>query len=135
MFCFPFIKRFILFTQLHSFSIYVRVKQMAAPQITPEQQEDIQRFNQLVQQLEVIRMNLQQLELEKRDVDIAMKETSTSSEIYLIMWTLTARMSGRERRYLTSMRTNGPKPLPASHLTILVTPDNYGEIRSTGGMY
>ncbi|TET76257.1 MAG: hypothetical protein E3J43_07195 [Candidatus Heimdallarchaeota archaeon] len=48
---------------------------MAAPQITPEQQEDIQRFNQLVQQLEAIRMNLQQQELEKRDVDIALKET------------------------------------------------------------
>ena len=48
---------------------------MATPQITPEQQEDIQSFNQLVQQLEAIRMNLQQLELEKRDVDIALKET------------------------------------------------------------
>ncbi|MCG3258969.1 MAG: prefoldin subunit [Candidatus Heimdallarchaeota archaeon] len=48
---------------------------MATPQITPEQQEDIQRFNQLVQQLEAIRMNLQQQELEKRDVDIALKET------------------------------------------------------------
>jgi len=48
---------------------------MAAPQITPEQQEDVQRFNQLVQQLEAIRMNLQQQELEKRDVDIALKET------------------------------------------------------------
>ena len=48
---------------------------MAAPQITPEQQEDVQRFNQLVQQLEAIRMNLQQQELEKRDVDIVLKET------------------------------------------------------------
>jgi prefoldin beta subunit len=58
---------------------------MATPQITPEQQEDIQRFNQLVQQLEVIRMNLQQLELEKRDVDIALKETKdmdSSTVIY-----------------------------------------------------
>ena len=58
---------------------------MAAPQITPEQQEDIQRFNQLVQQLEAIRMNLQQQELEKRDVDIALKETKdmdSSSVIY-----------------------------------------------------
>ena len=42
---------------------------------TPEQQEEIQRFNQLVQQLEVIRVNLQQLELEKRDIDNALKET------------------------------------------------------------
>ena len=58
---------------------------MAAPQVTPEQQEDIQRFNQLVQQLEAIRMNLQQQELEKRDVDIALKETKdmdSSSVIY-----------------------------------------------------
>lgn len=58
---------------------------MAAPQITPEQQEDIQRFNQLVQQLEAIRMNLQQQELEKRDVDIALKETKdmdSSAVIY-----------------------------------------------------
>ncbi len=58
---------------------------MATPQITPEQQEDIQRFNQLVQQLEAIRMNLQQQELEKRDVDISLKETKdmdSSSIIY-----------------------------------------------------
>lgn len=58
---------------------------MAAPQVTPEQQEDIQRFNQLVQQLEAIRMNLQQQELEKRDVDIALKETKdmdSSAVIY-----------------------------------------------------
>lgn len=58
---------------------------MAAPQITPEQQENIQRFNQLVQQLEAIRMNLQQQELEKRDVDIALKETKdmdSSAVIY-----------------------------------------------------
>ncbi len=58
---------------------------MATPQITPEQQEDIQRFNQLVQQLEAIRMNLQQQELEKRDVDIALKETKdmdSSATIY-----------------------------------------------------
>lgn len=48
---------------------------MATPQITPEQQEEIQRFNQLLQQLEIIRMNLQQLELEKRDIEIALKET------------------------------------------------------------
>ncbi len=48
---------------------------MATQQLTPEQQEDIQRFNQLVQQLEAIRMNLQQLELEKRDIEIALKET------------------------------------------------------------
>ena len=48
---------------------------MTAPQVTPEQQEEIQRFNQLLQQLEVIRMNLQQLELEKRDIEIALKET------------------------------------------------------------
>jgi len=47
---------------------------LAAPQISPEQQEDIQRFNQYIQQLESIRMNLQQLELEKRDTDIALKE-------------------------------------------------------------
>lgn len=58
---------------------------MATPQVTPEQQEDIQRFNQLVQQLEAIRMNLQQQELEKRDVDIALKETKdmdSSAVIY-----------------------------------------------------
>ncbi|MCE7742903.1 MAG: hypothetical protein GOP50_10650 [Candidatus Heimdallarchaeota archaeon] len=47
---------------------------MATPQLSPEQQEDFQRFNQLVQQLEAIRMNLQQMELEKRDTDIALKE-------------------------------------------------------------
>jgi prefoldin beta subunit len=47
---------------------------MATPQLSPEQQEDLQRFNQLIQQLEVIRMNLQQLELEKRDTEIALKE-------------------------------------------------------------
>jgi len=47
---------------------------MATPQLSPDQQEDFQRFNQLIQQLEVIRMNLQQLELEKRDTDIALKE-------------------------------------------------------------
>ncbi len=47
---------------------------MSAPQLSPEQQEDLQRFNQLIQQLEVIRMNLQQLELEKRDTEIALKE-------------------------------------------------------------
>lgn len=52
---------------------------------TPEQQEEIQRFNQLVQQLEVIRLNLQQLELEKRDIDNALKETKgfdSSTVIY-----------------------------------------------------
>lgn len=48
---------------------------MATPQLTPEQQEDLQRFNQLIQQLEVIRMNLQQMELEKRDIEIALTET------------------------------------------------------------
>ena len=47
---------------------------MATPQLSPEQQEDLQRFNQLIQQLEMIRMNLQQLELEKRDTEIALKE-------------------------------------------------------------
>jgi len=48
---------------------------MAAPQITPEQQEELQRFNQLVQELEIIRVNLQQFELEKRDITTALKET------------------------------------------------------------
>jgi len=48
---------------------------MATPQLTPEQQEELQRFNQLVQQLEVIRLNLQQLELEKRDIENALKES------------------------------------------------------------
>ena len=48
---------------------------MATPQLTPEQQEELQRFNQLVQQLEVIRVNLQQLELEKRDIENALKES------------------------------------------------------------
>lgn len=47
---------------------------MATPQLSPEQQEDLQRFNQLIQQLEIIRMNLQQMELEKRDTEIALKE-------------------------------------------------------------
>jgi prefoldin beta subunit len=58
---------------------------MATPQLNPEQQEDIQRFNQLIQQLEVIRMNLQQLELEKRDTDIALnelKDMDSSTVIY-----------------------------------------------------
>ncbi|MHA1708196.1 MAG: prefoldin subunit [Candidatus Heimdallarchaeaceae archaeon] len=58
---------------------------MTSPQPTQEQQEEIQRFNQLLQQLEIIRMNLQQLELEKRDVENALKETKkldTSSVIY-----------------------------------------------------
>ena len=48
---------------------------MTTPQLTPEQQEEFQRFNQLVQQLEVIRVNLQQLEMEKRDIENAIKET------------------------------------------------------------
>jgi prefoldin beta subunit len=48
---------------------------MSAPQLTPEQQEEFQRFNQLVQQLEIIRVNLQQLEMEKRDIENAIKET------------------------------------------------------------
>jgi len=48
---------------------------MATPQLTPEQQEEFQRFNQLVQQLEIIRVNVQQLEMEKRDVENAIKET------------------------------------------------------------
>lgn len=48
---------------------------MTAPQLTPEQQEEFQRFNQLVQQLEIIRVNLQQLEMEKRDIESAIKET------------------------------------------------------------
>ncbi|MHA2358241.1 MAG: prefoldin subunit [Candidatus Heimdallarchaeaceae archaeon] len=58
---------------------------MATPQLTPEQQEDIQRFNQLLQQLEVIRLNLQQLELEKRDTENAINETKdldSSAVIY-----------------------------------------------------
>ena len=58
---------------------------MATPQLTPEQQEELQRFNQLVQQLEVIRVNLQQLELEKRDIENALKESKdldSSSVIY-----------------------------------------------------
>lgn len=48
---------------------------MATPQLTPEQQEEFQKFNQYVQQLEIIRVNLQQLEMEKRDIDNAIKET------------------------------------------------------------
>ncbi|MCG3215425.1 MAG: prefoldin subunit [Candidatus Heimdallarchaeota archaeon] len=48
---------------------------MTTPQMTPEQQEELQRFNQLVQELEIIRVNLQQFELEKRDIASALKET------------------------------------------------------------
>ena len=48
---------------------------MAQPQLSPEQQEEIQRFNQLVQQLDAIRMQIQQIELEKRDLETAQKET------------------------------------------------------------
>ena len=58
---------------------------MATPQLTPEQQEELQHFNQLVQQLEVIRVNLQQLELEKRDIENALKESKdldSSAVIY-----------------------------------------------------
>ncbi|MCK5141118.1 MAG: prefoldin subunit [Candidatus Heimdallarchaeota archaeon] len=48
---------------------------MAQPQMTPEQQEDLQRYQQLAQQLDVIGRQIQQLELEKRDLEIAKKET------------------------------------------------------------
>ena len=48
---------------------------MTTPQLTPEQQEEFQRFKQLVKQLEVLRVNLQQLEMEKRDIENAIKET------------------------------------------------------------
>ncbi|MCK4895400.1 MAG: prefoldin subunit [Candidatus Heimdallarchaeota archaeon] len=48
---------------------------MAQPQMTPEQQEDLQQYQQLAQQLDVIGRQIQQLELEKRDLEIAKKET------------------------------------------------------------
>ena len=48
---------------------------MAQPQMTPEQQEDLQRYQQLAQQLDVIGRQVQQLEMEKRDLEIAKKET------------------------------------------------------------
>jgi len=46
------------------------------PQLSPEQRKELDRFNQLAQQLEYLRLQIQQLELEKRDLDIAMRETS-----------------------------------------------------------
>ncbi len=49
---------------------------MAQPQMTPEQQEDLQRYQQLAQQLDVIGRQVQQLEMEKRDLEIAKKETT-----------------------------------------------------------
>ncbi len=48
---------------------------MAQPQMTPEQQEDLQQYQQLAQQLDVIGRQVQQLEMEKRDLEIAKKET------------------------------------------------------------
>ena len=48
---------------------------MAQPQITPEQQENLQRYQQLAQQLEVMGRQIQQLEMDKRDLEIAKKET------------------------------------------------------------
>ena len=48
---------------------------MAQPQTTPEQQENLQRYQQLAQQLEVMGRQIQQLEMEKRDLEIAKKET------------------------------------------------------------
>ena len=48
---------------------------MAQPQMTPEQQEDFQRYQQLAQQLDAIGRQIQQLELEKRELETAKKET------------------------------------------------------------
>ncbi len=48
---------------------------MAQPQLTPEQQESLQRYQQLAQQLEIMGRQIQQLEMEKRDLEIAKKET------------------------------------------------------------
>lgn len=57
---------------------------MAQPQLTPEQQEDLQRYQQLAQQLDVISRQIQQLELEKRDLEIAKKETKNLDDSAVI---------------------------------------------------
>ena len=57
---------------------------MSTPQQTPEQQQDVQRFNQLAQQLEILKMQIQQLEVEKRDVDMALKEAETMTSDVVI---------------------------------------------------
>ena len=46
------------------------------PQLTPEQRKELERYSQLVQQLDFIRLQIQQQEVEKRDVETALKETS-----------------------------------------------------------
>ncbi|MHA1686982.1 MAG: prefoldin subunit [Candidatus Heimdallarchaeaceae archaeon] len=50
---------------------------MAAPQpqLTPEQQKEIQRYYELLQGLEAIRYQIHQLELENHDVENAQRET------------------------------------------------------------
>jgi len=57
---------------------------MAQPQMTPEQQEDLQRYQQLAQQLDVIGRQVQQLEMEKRDLEIAKKETKDMDDSAVI---------------------------------------------------
>ncbi|MBY9001636.1 MAG: prefoldin subunit [Candidatus Heimdallarchaeota archaeon] len=57
---------------------------MAQPQMTPEQQEDLQRYQQLAQQLDVMGRQIQQLELEKRDLEIAKKETKDMDDSAVI---------------------------------------------------
>lgn len=48
---------------------------MAAPQLTPEQQKDIQRYYELLKSLETIRYQIHQLELESHEIENAQRET------------------------------------------------------------
>ncbi len=47
---------------------------MSTPNLTQEQQQEIQKYYQYIQQLESFRMQIQQLEVEKREVENAKKE-------------------------------------------------------------